>query len=237
MLKWCVTSTRVSTALSVTMTTLGMGTEIITDKDNSQVVEYAVTENWEGPTENKNITDMNIELTVEEMVLENPEVSTKQDIISDMEEISEFLKKDEILKAETSHIPEIPLSFDASFSPESSPETSSLSLESPESPSSSPETFLSSPETSLSSPETSLSSPESPSSPGKSLSQKTVTFKENSKLCEIKVFQVAKCDYCAFEFRSKDELTKHVEMAHRKRNGARCIICLKTVNPLEHFVI
>ena len=237
MLKWCVTSTRVSTALSVTMTTLGMGTEIITDKDNTQVVEYAVTENWEGPTENKNITDMNIELTVEEMVLENPEVSTKQDIISDMEEISEFLKKDEILKAETSHIPEIPLSFDASFSPESSPETSSLSLESPESPSSSPETFLSSPETSLSSPETSLSSPESPSSPGKSLSQKTVTFKENSKLCEIKVFQVAKCDYCAFEFRSKDELTKHVEMAHRKRNGARCIICLKTVNPLEHFVI
>ena len=237
MLKWCVTSTRVSTALSVTMTTLGVGTEIITDKDNTQVVEYAVTENWEGPTENKNITDMNIELTVEEMVLENPEVSTKQDIISDMEEMSEFLKKDEILKAETSHIPEIPLSFDASVSPESSPETSSLSLESPESPSSSPETFLSSPEASLSSPETSLSSPESPSSPGKSLSQKTVTFKENSKLCEIKVFQVAKCDYCAFEFRSKDELTKHVEMAHRKRNGARCIICLKTVNPLEHFVI
>ena len=237
MLKWCVTSTRVSTALSVTMTTLGMGTEIITDKDNTQVVEYAVTENWEGPTENKNIRDMNIELTVEEMVLENPEVSTKQDIISDMEEMSEFLKKDEILKTETSHIPEIPLSFDTSFSPESSPETSSLSLESPESPSSSPETFLSSPETSLSSPETSLSSPESTSSPGKSLSQKTVTFKENSKLCEIKVFQVAKCDYCAFEFRSKDELTKHVEMAHRKRNGARCIICLKTVNPLEHFVI
>merc|ERR1711936_727238 len=88
-----------------------------------------------------------------------------------------------------------------------------------------------------SSPERSLSSSETSSSPGISLSQKTVTFKENSKLCEIKVFQAVKCDFCTYEFRSKEELATHVETAHRKREGARCIICLKTVNPLEHFVI
>merc|ERR1711936_193411 len=171
MLKWSVNSTRVSTALSVTMTTLGMGTEIIADTDKSQEVEYTVLENWEDPTE-------------------------------------------------ISQDPDVLRSSNKSLSPESSPERS-----------------LSSPETSLSSPETSLSSPETSSSPGISLSQKTVTFKENSKLCEIKVFQAVKCDFCTYEFRSKEELATHVETAHRKREGARCIICLKTVNLLEHFVI
>merc|ERR1711936_1389375 len=165
--------TRVSTALSVTMTTLGMGTEIIADTDKSQEVEYTVLENWEDPTE-------------------------------------------------ISQDPDVLRSSNKSLSPESSL--------------SSPETSLSSPETSLS-PEPSLSSSETSSSPGISLSQKTVTFKENSKLCEIKVFQAVKCDFCTYEFRSKEELATHVETAHRKREGARCIICLKTVNPLEHFVI
>merc|ERR1711936_922523 len=152
--------TRVSTALSVTMTTLGMGTEIIADTDKSQEVEYTVLENWEDPTE----------------ISQDPDVLRSSD------------------------------------------------------------TSLSSPETSLS-PEPSLSSSETSSSPGISLSQKTVTFKENSKLCEIKVFQAVKCDFCTYEFRSKEELATHVETAHRKREGARCIICLKTVNLLEHFVI
>ena len=67
-------------------------------------------------------------------------------------------------------------------------------------------------------------------------SRKNVTFKDKSELCEVKVFKTVKCEECVFEFQSVEDLTEHVERLHR-REWARCIICVKTVKPMEHFVI
>merc|ERR1719322_1313267 len=50
-------------------------------------------------------------------------------------------------------------------------------------------------------------------------SPKTVTFKQNFELCEIKIFLAVKCDKCTFEFQSQEELDEHLEKAHKKRNG------------------